>query len=248
MTRALILGGTAEASALAEAVAGAGIDAVLSYAGRVSSPRAQPVPVRTGGFGGAEGLAEYLRAKRITHLIDATHPFAAEMSRNAIAASDRAAVPLIALERPAWMPQAGDNWQCVPDIAGAVAVLDGPAERVFLALGRVNLEAFAARPQHRYLLRLVDAPDAVPLPDAEVIVARGPFRYSDDLSLLRTHRIMRVVAKNAGGTGARAKIDAARELGLPVVMIDRPDLPARATAGTVAEVMAWLGHDALRGV
>ena len=243
MTRLLILGGTREASDLARAVADAGIDAVLSYAGRVARPAAQPVPVRVGGFGGAEGLAAYLRAEGITRLIDATHPFAAQMSHNAVAAAAAADIPLAALTRPAWTPQPGDRWHHVPDIAGAVDALTGPSRRVMLAVGRMHLDAFATQPQHHYLLRLVDPPETPPpLPEQTVTVSRGPFTVAEDTALMRGHGIEIVVAKNAGGAGARAKLDAARALGLEVIMIDRPALPQRRELGSVGEAMRWLGH------
>jgi precorrin-6A/cobalt-precorrin-6A reductase len=237
----LILGGTTEASRLAQAMADAGRSAILSYAGQVASPRAQPVPIRSGGFGGAEGLAAFLRANGIGQVVDATHPFAAGISWNATLACTGAGVPLCALERAPWMAEAGDGWTHVPDIEGAVAQLDGPAKRVFLAIGRQHLASFAHFGQHRFLTRLVDAPAAdFPLPDAEVVVARGPFRLEDDLELMRAHRTELLIAKNAGGAGAVAKILAARTLGIPVIMIDRPKLPDRPLRRTVAEVMDWL--------
>lgn len=247
--RLLILGGTTEASALARAVAEAGIAATLSLAGRVASPAPQPLPVRVGGFGGAEGLADYLKAHRITHLVDATHPFAAQISRNAVAASDATGVPLVALTRPAWEPGPGDHWTRVADVPAAVAALAGPRQRVFLATGRQNLAAFAANPQHFYLLRLVDPPETPPpFPDHAVVVDRGPFTDSGDRALMERHGITLVVSKNSGGSGARAKVDAARALGLPVLMIDRPALPPRREAGSVAAVLDWLAHGADRGV
>lgn len=250
MTRnILLLGGTTEASALAAALAARGDRAVLSYAGRVASPKPQPLPVRTGGFGGAEGLARYLVAGGVTHLVDATHPFAATMSRNAVEAAAKASVPLAALVRPAWVAEPGDRWQEVPDLAGAVAALDRPARRVFLALGRQSLEVFATRPQHHYLLRLVDPPEEpLPLPHARVVVARGPFDLAGDRNLMTAHGTEVVIAKNAGGTGAAAKLAAARSLGLPVVMIARPAVPARTELASVAEVLDWLGHGVDRGV
>ena len=242
MPRILLLGGTSEASALARALAGADADAVFSYAGRTGAPIAQPLPTRVGGFGGVAGLVDYLRAERITHLVDATHPFAAGMSRNAIDAAAETGVPLIAFERPPWRPGPGDDWRRVAGIDAAVAALPDTPTRVFLAIGKQTLAAFAAKPQHHYLLRLVDPPDGpLPLPDAQAVIARGPFDEAADLALLADHRIGWIVAKNAGGAGAEAKLIAARRLGLPVVMIDRPSLPDRRTAGTVGEVMEWLG-------
>lgn len=249
MTRVLLLGGTTEASQLARALALAGIDAVFSYAGRTGVPMAQPLPTRVGGFGGAEGLQRYLREKGVTHVVDATHPFAAQMSRNAVSACRAAGVPLCAFERAPWLAGAGDIWRHVPDIAGAVAALPDTPARVFLAIGRQNLEPFAAKPQHRYLLRVVDPPEgALPLPDAVVVIARGPFTEAGDTALLSAHGIEFIVAKNAGGTGARAKLDAARTLRLPVIMVDRPALPARRIAQNIGEVMAFLTHPADLGV
>ncbi len=193
-----------------------------------------------GGFGGVEGLRNYLEAEGITHVIDATHPFAAQMSSNAVTACTATGTPLIALERAPWTPSEDDRWTQVPDIAAAVVALDGPPQRVFLAIGRQHIDAFAAQPQHQYLLRLVDTPTG-PLPfPAEVVVARGPFDVAGDTALMQEHGTEVVVAKNAGGKGAVAKIAAARALGLPVVMIDRPAIPPRRVARSVTEVMAWL--------
>lgn len=249
MPNVLLLGGTTEASALARLLASEGIAATLSYAGRTEAPRAQPVPVRIGGFGGTLGLADYLREHRVTHLVDATHPFAATMSVHAVDAARLAGVAHVALTRPAWEPTTEDCWTRVADIDGAVAALAGPARRVMLALGRIHVEAFAAQPQHHYLLRFVDTPERVPaLPDHSLIVDRGPFTVTGDVSLMRKHAIDLVVCKNAGGQGAEAKLLAAREIGLPVVMIDRPAMPDRIEVCRPEDVLAWLvhglGHDA----
>ncbi|MGR3493834.1 cobalt-precorrin-6A reductase [Citreimonas sp.] len=239
----LVLGGTTEATALCRALAEAGIAGTISFAGRVERPVRQPLPQRVGGFGGVGGLAAYLREHAITHVVDATHPFAAQMSANAVAACAEAGVPLVALTRPPWQEQAGDDWTRVPDIAGAVAALDRPRAHVMLAVGRMHLAEFAPNPQHAYLLRLVDPPkEALPFPDATVIVDRGPFTEDDDLALMREHGTEIVVSKNAGGTGAVSKIHAARRLGLPVIMIDRPALPARTEVHSVEDALAWLDH------
>ena len=232
---------------MARALAAAGADAVFSYAGRTEAPVAQPLPTRIGGFGGVDGLIEYLRAEKIDAVVDATHPFAAQMSRNAIEACARAGVPLIGLQRPAWRAGEGDLWTHVDDIDSSIAALPDQPARVFLAIGKQNLAGFAARPHH-YLLRLVDAPSAPPLPDCTVVLARGPFDAAQDLALLQAHRISHIVAKNAGGAGAEAKLIAARSLSLPVILIDRPKLPARRVLAEVAEVMAWLDHPADLGV
>ena len=228
---------------MARALADAGVAAVYSYAGRTGAPVAQPLPVRVGGFGGVAGLVDYLRAEGITHVVDATHPFAAQMSRNAVEACAEADVPLIALEREPWLAGKGDRWTHVADLDGAVVALGDAPRRVFLAIGRQNLSAFAGAPQHHYLLRLVDQPtDPLPLPRAEAVIARGPFDVAGDRALLKNHRIGVIVAKNAGGAGAEAKLVAARELGLPVVLIDRPLVPERRVARTVGEVLGWLGR------
>ncbi|SDW59733.1 precorrin-6A reductase [Ruegeria halocynthiae] len=242
MPNLLILGGTTEANALAKSVAEQGIPATYSYAGRVDTPRPQPIPTRVGGFGGAEGLARYVRDHGISHVVDATHPFAAQMSGNAVEACAATATSLAALTRPAWVAQEGDNWQHVPDIDGAVDALSGPARRVFLAVGRLHLQDFAVQPQHRYLLRLVDEPESVPLLNCDVVVSRGPFNFDEDRALMERHGTQLIVSKNAGGTGARAKLDAARALGLPVLMIDRPVLPQRTELAKVEQVLDWLAH------
>ncbi|HXH15798.1 MAG TPA: cobalt-precorrin-6A reductase [Sphingomonas sp.] len=249
MSNILVLGGTTEASALAAALAARGDTAVLSYAGRVASPKAQPIPVRVGGFGGVEGLAGYLRDNAVTHLVDATHPFAARMSGNALAAARRAGVAPIALTRPAWAPVPGDRWTHVADIDAAVAALSGDARRVMLALGRMHVDAFAVQPQHDYLLRFVDPPDRAPaLPRHHLIVDRGPFDIEGDRRVMEGHGTEMLVCKNAGGIGAVAKLGAARALGVPVIMIDRPALPARREVHAVADVLGWLDHPADLGV
>ncbi|PZU07178.1 MAG: cobalt-precorrin-6A reductase [Sphingobium sp.] len=245
----LLLGGTTEASALARLLAAHHIAATLSYAGRTEAPRAQPVPVRIGGFGGLRGLIDYLRAHRVTHLVDATHPFAATMSTYAVAAAREVGVPLMAMTRPAWEPVTGDRWTRAADIAHAVAQLAGPPRRVMLALGRMHVNAFTAQPQHHYLLRFVDAPDVPPaLPHHTLLVDRGPFAAEDDAQLMRKHAIELVMCKNAGGSGAAAKLIAARRLGLPVLMIDRPVLPPRQEVYDPHQVLAWLGHETALGV
>ncbi len=243
------MGGTTEASALAVALAERGERAILSYAGRTDRPRSQPVPVRIGGFGGVAGLAAWLRDEGVTHLVDATHPFAATMSGHAVEAAERAGVRHIMLTRPPWVAGEGDRWIHVPDVTGAVAALEGPPRNVMLALGRMHVEAFAAQPQHHYLLRFVDAPALAPgLPRHSLVIDRGPFTVEGDMRLMREHAIGCVVSKNAGGSGAEAKLIAARGLGLPVVMIDRPPCPAARVTHAVAGVLEWLGHSALRGV
>ena len=251
--RILILGGTSEASELAAHLAArADLTVISSLAGRVSQPRLPAGIVRVGGFAGVTGLISYLVDENIAAVIDATHPFAAQMSAHAVAACAATALPLLALERPPWQRAPGDHWIEVDDLPAAAEALGAVPRRVFLGIGRLHLKAFAAHSQHTYLVRLVDPPRApLPLRDAEVIVARGPFDRDGDRAMLTKFRTDIVVAKNAGGDSGSAKIEAARELALPVVMICRPFVPARQTVDTVAEVLRWLGHDtppAERGV
>ena len=247
--RVLLLGGTTEASALAQTLAQAPIDAVFSYAGRTDSPIDQPLPTRTGGFSGIEGLADFIAAENITHVVDATHPFAAQISNNAVSACLMTNTPLIAFARAPWAAQADDMWLNVADTEAAVAALPTNPARIFLAIGKQTLAAFAIRPQHFYLLRLVDAPDAaLPLQNTEIVLDRGPFTMAGDLALMRAHAITHVIAKNSGGKGAAAKLQAARELQFPVLMIARPNIADRPIARNVAAVMDWLNHSADRGV
>jgi precorrin-6A/cobalt-precorrin-6A reductase len=242
--RILILGGTAEARRLAERLAGrCDLAVTVSLAGRTAAPARQPVPVRVGGFGGAEGLAGYLAAEGIDALIDATHPYAAVISANAAHAARSSNVPLLALRRPPWLPLAGDRWIEVADIAAAADALGATPRRVFLALGRKELAPFAYAPQHHYLVRSVDPVDPpLAVPRATYITARGPFTEAAEHALLRAHGIEVVVAKNSGGTSTYGKIAAARRLGLPVIMPCRPAMPAVTAVDTIEDALAWLDH------
>lgn len=235
------MGGTTEASRLAQALAQAGVDGIFSYAGRTSAPIAQPLPTRVGGFGGVAGLQAFLQAERITHVVDATHPFAAQMSSHAVQACAAVGVPLLALERPAWQAHSGDVWQHVPDVAAAVQALPTEPARVFLAIGRQHLAPFLACALHWYLLRLVDPVLDLPAERGQVVLDRGPFTLEGDRVLLQAHGITHVVSKNSGGAGAQAKLAAARELGLPVILIDRPTIPTRHTVHSENDVLCWLG-------
>lgn len=219
-------------------------DPVLSYAGRTENPKRPPIAWRVGGFGGVDGLINYLHAEKIARVVDATHPFAAQMSAHAIAACTAVSIPLLALERAPWQRQPGDRWIDVADFVVAAEALGEVPRRVFLGIGRTQLAPFAGHPQHFYLVRLVDPP-RVPLPlQAEVMIGRGPYDVAGDRAVLTHHRIDIMVTRDAGGDGASAKIDAARELGLPVIMVRRPFIPVREKVESVAEVMRWLGHDA----
>lgn len=240
--RILLLGGTTEASALAECLSrDARITATLSLAGRTANPAAATLPVRVGGFGGAGGLADFLRHEEIDLLVDATHPFAARISTNAVAASAASGVPLIAVERPPWTRVPGDDWIEYDSIPDAVAALPDEPQSVFSALGRQAVDALRIAPRHRYLIRVVD-PLQLPgdLAHATLITARGPFRTDDDAKLFEDHNIRYVLAKNAGGSAAYAKIEAARKLGIRVHMVRRPAIPPRTTVPSVDDALAWI--------
>ena len=247
--RVLILGGTIEASEIGRALANdARVVAEISLAGRTLRPVPQPLPTRVGGFGGAEGLARYLADHRIDALIDATHPFAERMTANAVAAARATATPLLVVLRPPWAPRAGDCWTMVPDMAAAAEALGPAPRRVFLTVGQKDLLPFRDAPRHSYLLRSVDPPPANTLPpDVAFIAARGPFAEDDERDLLIAHRIEVIATKNSGGAATEAKLAAARALGLPVVMVQRPPPPDEATVGSAAEALAWLHALAPRG-
>jgi len=215
----------------------------LSLAGRTTDPVKLPVPVRSGGFGGVAGLTAYLAEHAVGALVDATHPFAAQMSRHAAEAAGIAGVPLVVLRRPAWEPVPGDRWDEVDSVAAAAARLGRAPRRAFLALGRQELAPFEAAPQHFFLVRSVD-PVEPPLavPSAEYVTARGPFGEEGDAALLAAHRIDVVVSKNSGGSASYGKIAAARRLGLPVVMVRRPAAPAVPAVATVEAAVACLDH------
>ena len=246
--RVLILGGTHEAFQLAEQLAArGGVDFISSLAGRTREPRMPKGQVRTGGFGGAEGLARYLREERITHLINTTHPFAAQISANAVAAADAAGIPLLRLLRPAWAARQDDRWVAARHAAEAAELCRREGGRIFLTLGSGELDAFAEIHNAHFLVRMVDAPERLPLRDYRVITARGPFSLPDELRLLAEHRIGLMVAKNSGGDATYAKIDAARRMGLPIIMIERPAIaldPRSPAVASVEDVVAWIMQQA----
>lgn len=244
--RILILGGSTEASALARLLHGRGeIEARLSLAGRTAQPAPAPVPMRIGGFGGIAGLAAYLAGEGIEAVVDATHPFAAQMSRHAKEACSALGIPLVALTRAPWQPVAGDRWAEVADAGEAAAALGQAARRVFLTVGRLSLPAFAAAPHHYYLIRAIDEPVGLAgLPHHDLVLARPPFTVEGEERTMRMAKIDVVVSKNSGGAATYAKVDAARRLGLPVVMIRRPK-PAETPALHEPEaVLDWIAHHA----
>lgn len=259
--RVLILGGAGEAAALADALAGDGrFEPTLSLAGRTRAPRLPAIAWRIGGFGGVEGLIRYMGENGVQALIVATHPFAAQMRRHAVEAVRAVPMPLLMIERPAWLAGEGDDWTAVADMTQAALALGPDPRRVLLTIGRKDLAPFVAAPWHAYVVRSVDAPPPESLPPgAEVITARGPFDEDDDQRLLIDRRIEVIVTKNSGGAATEAKLRAARSLGLPVIMVDRPAPPdlsglAVTTVTDAAGALDWLqtlhqaGSDAERGV
>jgi precorrin-6A/cobalt-precorrin-6A reductase len=242
MTKVLILGGTTEATALAGRLAGhPRIAATVSLAGRTRQPVLPPLPTRIGGFGGVDGLAAYLGANAIAAVVDATHPFADGMSANAIAACRRLGLPLLVLTRAPWTPGPGDRWIAVPDMEAAAQALRDLGDRVFLTVGRQELAPFEAVPDKTYLIRAVDPPEPPPaLPRVHVVLDRGPFTLDGELALMQAHGIEVVVSKNSGGEATRAKLTAARQRAIPVVMVDRPPAGDAHTLHDAASALAWL--------
>lgn len=239
--RVLLLGGTSEASVLARRlVERPGLELVVSLAGRTSNPVPLPGEVRIGGFGGVEGLTTYLRDRAVDAVVDATHPFAAQMSRHAAEACNTAAVPRLRVLRPEWAEVPGDRWRRVSDLEAAADELAAMgAHRIFVTTGRMELEPYTKLSGAWFLLRSVEPPDPLPFPDAEVVLDRGPFDTDAERNLMRRHRIDALVTKNSGGP-AGAKLAAARSLGIPVVIVERPTAPPGPTVGTVEEAEAWV--------
>jgi precorrin-6A/cobalt-precorrin-6A reductase len=242
--KVLILGGTAQARALAAELHGRdGCRVVSSLAGRTSRPTLPEGEVRVGGFGGAEGLADYLRAEAIDVLVDATHPFAQDISAHAAQAAEATGVRLIALRRASWSRQPGDRWIHVPDIEGAAreaaATRDGGC--VFVTTGAGGLAAYAADVRHPYLIRTVDPPTEALPPRRTIVLDRGPYAVEGETALMDEHEVCVLVTKNSGGELTKAKLTAARQRGIPVIMVD-PPAPAAGVVSveTVAQVVSLL--------
>ncbi|MFE2406784.1 cobalt-precorrin-6A reductase [Kitasatospora sp. NPDC059408] len=242
----LILGGTTEGRSLAAVLAGdPHLRVTSSLAGRVAQPRLPVGEVRIGGFGGPDGLAAWLRAERVAAVVDATHPFAAGMSRNAALAAAATGVPLLALRRPGWSPADGDRWHPVPSLAAAAEALPTLGRRVFLTTGRQGIGTFAHLDGLHFVARSVDPPEPPLPPSLEVLLDRGPFTLDGERALLREHRIDVLVTKDSGGAATAPKLTAARELGLPVVVVERPPLPDGVpVAPDVPGAVRWLATTA----
>ena len=240
----LILGGTTEARRFANAIAGrSDLNITLSLAGRTANPVSQGVPVRTGGFGGADGLAAYLLETKTDLLVDATHPFAAQISANALQAARQTGIAHFAICRPPWTPVAGDRWQDVPDIPAAIAAAGDDPRSIFVALGRQELAPLLAAPQHHYVIRSIE-PVVPPLalPHGIFLRARGPFQLNEETALFKRHGIDLVIAKNSGGAPSYAKLAAARLLGAAVHLVSRPPMPDMRCVTDVAAAAALLDH------
>ena len=237
--RLLVLGGTAEARELAGALEAQGIRALSSLAGRVSRPRLPAGEVRIGGFGGVDGLTRWLRDEAVAGVVDATHPFAERISVSAAAACPAAGVPLLRLERPGWRERPDDRWHWVGHLEEAAAAIPRLGRRVLLTTGRQGLAAFAPVDAAWFLVRCVDPP-APPLPrHHELLLDRGPYTLAGELTLIDSHGIDLVVTKDSGGVHTSAKLDAARERGLPVVIVRRPARPSVPEVNTVADALSW---------
>ncbi|RVU36094.1 cobalt-precorrin-6A reductase [Hwanghaeella grinnelliae] len=244
VSKVLILGGTGEAVALAQALDaafGPALAVVTSLAGRTKAPTRPLGDIRVGGFGGVPGLTQYLRDGGIDAVIDATHPFAARITANAVAACAATGVPRLRLDRPAWTPAPGDDWRLVPDLHAAAALLPALGGRAFLTVGSSDLGPFKEVPDVRLWARMIEPPAPEDLPKAcTVIQGRGPFSLADEEAFLRENRIDILVTKNSGGAAAAAKLTAARGLGLPVVMVDRPPSPPGDSVPTAEDAVEWL--------
>jgi len=239
MNVVLVLGGTSEARALAAALVGRGVSVTSSLAGRVANPRLPVGEVRIGGFGGPEGLADWLAGNDVSAVVDATHPFAKFIGHSAVTGARLAGVPMLRLQRPGWQAGPGDRWVWVDDLRQAADALPALGERVFLTSGRQGLSAFAPLDLW-FLIRCVDPP-AQPLPARhEVVLDRGPYRLEAETGLMRAHRVDVLVTKDSGGTMTSAKLDAARALGLPVVVVRRPERPEAPTVDTVEAATRWV--------
>jgi precorrin-6A/cobalt-precorrin-6A reductase len=242
LMRVLILGGTTEASELARRLANDDrFETTLSLAGRTSHPREQPVPTRKGGFGGISGLAAWLEREAVAAVIDATHPYADQISAHAVAACGGLAIPLATIMRPAWQPQPDDRWLDVASAEAAADALGATPQKVFLSIGRLELGAFASSPHHHYVARTIEPPDDIALPpDLRLIFERGPFDAQAETVLLKREKIDVIVSKNSGGAATYTKIKAARGLGIPVVMIRRPHKPHGYAVDHTAGAVDWL--------
>ena len=243
-SRLLILGGTGEGVALARAALarfGDRIEVTTALAGRTNRPGPIPGLVRIGGFGGAAGLAQYLTEHGIDRLIDATHPFAAEISRAARLACDQVQVPRLLLLRPVWRRHPLDRWIEVDSIEAAAQIVGRVGRRAFLTVGAAEVDAFAPATGVRFVVRMIDKPrNPLPLRFHEVVLGRGPFALAEERHLLQVKAIDVLICKASGGGATEAKLAAARELSLPVIMVRRPPAERGLSVDTVEGAIDWL--------
>jgi precorrin-6A/cobalt-precorrin-6A reductase len=249
----LILGGTGDASILATRAASiTNLNIILSLAGRTETARNSnshntSIQTRIGGFGGIEGLTNYIQQNSIDLIIDATHPFAAQISYHGTEAARICGIPYLILDRPQWEKEIGDNWIEVETIAEAAKILPNVAKRVFLTIGRQELAAFAHLQDIWFLMRSIDPPQP-PIPRGEIILDQAPFALEKERKLLLKYKIEAIVSKNSGGDATYPKVFTARELGIPIIMIKRPSLPQTDRASTVEEALTWLDRSMNLGV
>jgi precorrin-6A/cobalt-precorrin-6A reductase len=237
--RILVLGGTSDANVLARKLLKSGFDVVTSFAGVTENPVLPEGEIRVGGFGGEDGLHDYLKAEGFAAIADATHPFATQISRHGFNAAKRAGIPYLRLERAAWTPLPADNWISVPNIEAAVAALP-IAARALLTIGRKEIAAFLARDDLNGVARMIEKPPYKLPPNWVLVLARPPFSVEAERDLLAFHKITHLVTKNAGGKLTVAKLMAARALRIPVVMIERLDKPPTPAFGSASALVAAL--------
>ena len=242
MKTLLILGGTGEALELAERCAQSmDLRIITALAGRTHDPVTAAGELRRGGFGGSRGLARYLRREQVDVVIDATHPFAGQISAHVADACAALALPLLHLVRPPWIAEPQDRWYPVADAQAAAGLLSELGQRVFYAAGHKDVDYFINLPSLHFIVRLIEPPEPpLGLISYELILERGPFRIKDELDLLNRYRIDTIVCKNSGGAGGYGKLAAARVLRIPVVMIERPALSLGPSVASVPDALDWL--------
>ncbi|QDH17754.1 cobalt-precorrin-6A reductase [Swingsia samuiensis] len=240
----LILGGTTEANQLVNTLQNSSHKIFLSLAGITSQPTLPPsCHPHIGGFGGVAGLCSFITQHDITAIIDATHPFAQQISTNATLSAQRMNIPLLRIERPQWFPQKGDNWLSIPTFMDVIQHLGKTSKNVFLTTGRKDLAAFCQAPQHHYVLRSIEPPTSNALPpQTTLLLSKPPFTLENEQKLMRSYNIDFLVTKNAGSNATKAKLEAAKNLNIPVIMIERPQLPEAQVVSTVEHARKWVSH------
>ncbi len=237
MSRILLLAGTGDARRIARDLSDLPI--IASLAGATTAPAEYPCDLRTGGFGGAEAMALWIKANNIAAIIDATHPFAAQISANAVAAANATDTPITRILRPPWEQEPGETWIKVPTVGAAARALPEGA-RAFLATGRGSQDAFTARRDIWCALRLIDPPKSIYPGNGEYIVSRPPFDVASETALFSRLSISHLVVKNAGGAAARTKLTAAAKLNIPIIIVSRPEESNAASEIAQEDLREWL--------